>query len=179
MHRIRPLKTDDLETILEWRNAKNVRKNMYSQNIITIEEHRLWWARTKNREDARYFVYQLNEVSFGVISFTAIDKYQGHASWAFYAAPDAPKGTGSWMEVLALDYALIELGLNKLTCEVLSYNVRVIDKHKNFGFKVEGVFVEQFRNEFGYSDIIRLALFANDWRSQRSQIVEKLKSYSG
>ena len=116
-------------------------------------------------------------VDFGVVAFTEINKYQGHASWAFYADPNAPRGTGSWMEVLALDFALIELGLNKLYCEVLSYNVGVINKHKKFGFEIEGVFVDQFKNKNGYADIIRLANFLSVWREKRTEIIEKLEKY--
>lgn len=81
------------------------------------------------------------------------------------------------MEVLALDFALIEIGLNKLYCEVLSYNVGVINKHKKFGFEIEGVFVDQFKNHNGYADIVRLAIFASAWRKKRHEILEKLKKY--
>lgn len=176
MHRLTPLEKDDLETILAWRNAPTVRENMYTQDIITLEQHRSWWEKTQKKENAKYFLYKNNNVSFGVVAFTEIDTCHGHACWAFYADPTAPAGTGSWMELLAIDFALIELGLNKLYCEVLSYNVAVINKHKKFGFEVEGVFVDQFKGKEGYSDIIRLAIFGSVWRNKRTEILQKLKS---
>ena len=177
MHTLEPLGTKDLETILGWRNAPSVRENMYNQNIITLEQHRSWWAKTRIKDDVQYFLYKNCDIPFGVVAFTEINKYQGHASWGFYADPDAPRGTGSWMEVLALDFALIELGLNKLYCEVLSYNVGVINKHKKFGFEIEGVFVDQFKNKNGYADIIRLANFRSVLRKKRTEIIEKLEKY--
>jgi UDP-4-amino-4,6-dideoxy-N-acetyl-beta-L-altrosamine N-acetyltransferase len=177
LHRLYPLETSHLEIILEWRNAPSVKENMYTQNIITLEQHRSWWEKTRRKADVQYFLYKNGDVPFGVVAFTEIDKHQGHASWAFYADPNAPKGTGSWMEVLALDFALIETGLNKLHCEVLSYNVGVINKHKKFGFKIEGVFVDQFKGDNGYADIVRLAIFASAWRKKRNEILENLKKY--
>ena len=42
------------------------------------------------------------------------------------------------METLALDYAFNELKINRLECEVLEFNSKVISFHKKFGFQEEG-----------------------------------------
>lgn len=177
MFELRPLRVSDLETILEWRNAPSVRKNMYTQDIISIEQHRAWWSDVSLRDDKRYYICEEFGVAVGVVAFTDINFKSCNASWAFYADPNARKGTGSSMELLALDHAFLDMKLHKLYCEVLSFNHGVISMHKKFGFNVEGTFVQQFKNENGYSDVVRLAIFQTDWAVKRSEIIQKLNRY--
>ena len=42
--RLRAMTESDLPRVLSWRNAEDVRKNMYTSHIITEPEHRAWWA---------------------------------------------------------------------------------------------------------------------------------------
>ena len=177
MFKLRPLQTSDLETILEWRNDPSVRQNMYTQDIISIEQHRTWWSDVSCRNDKKYFICEEFGVAVGVVAFTDINFRIGHASWAFYSDPNARRGTGSSMELLALDFAFLDMKLNKLYCEVLSFNQSVINMHKKFGFNVEGTFVQQFKNENGYSDVVRLAIFQTEWAVRRSEIIQKLSQY--
>lgn len=175
MFKLRPLETRDLETILEWRNSHSVRKNMYTQGVISIEQHRRWWSDVSCRDDRRYFICEESETSVGVVAFTDVNFDSGNAFWAFYSDPNARRGTGSSMELLALDYTFLDMKLNKLSCEVLSFNQSVIKLHKKFGFHVEGTFVQQFKNENGYADVVRLAIFQTEWAVKRSEIIQKLK----
>ena len=177
MFKLRPLQTSDLETILEWRNSPGVRKNMYTQGIISIEGHRAWWSDVSRRDDKRYFICEEFGIAVGVVAFTDINFNSCNASWAFYSDPNARKGTGSQMELLALDYAFLDMKLNKLYCEVLSFNQSVINVHKKFGFRVEGTFVQQFKNENGYSDVVRLAILEAEWAVKRLEITQKLSRY--
>src|SRR5690606_38648738 len=108
-----------LQTILNWRNAPAVRRNMYTRHEISLEEHLAWWKNVGSREDQLYFIYEYKNTPFGVVAFTQISNRDKNASWAFYASPEAPRGTGSRMEYLALEYAFKSLKLHKLHCEVL------------------------------------------------------------
>ena len=53
----------------------------------------------------------------------------------FYSAPGAPRGTGLQMELEALDFAFIDLSLQKLNCEVIATNKKVIDCIARQAFK--------------------------------------------
>ena len=52
---LRQLEEPDLPIILEWRNDESVRKNMYTDHIISIEEHKRWYANLTQRNDQLYF----------------------------------------------------------------------------------------------------------------------------
>ena len=159
-----PMTEVHLEQVLAWRNDPRVRQNMYSQHEISLAEHNDWWRAAKDRSDRRYYIFQTNGVDAGFVSITDIDRKNGTASWAFFSANTAPKGTGTRMERAALKMAFEELGLRKLCCEVLGFNSRVVAFHKRFGFRIEGTLAAHKLINGGYCDVILMAAFADDWR---------------
>lgn len=177
--RLRAIDSSELELILSWRNAPNVRQNMYTRHEISLSEHLAWWGRTRDRSDQRYFMCEVQGTPLGVVAFTQIDIGNENSSWAFYASPEAPKGTGSKMEYLALEYAFKDMGLHKLFCEVLAFNAPVIKLHQKFGFKIEGVLREQHSVDNSFVDVYRLGILAPEWDSQRESIRQKILKLSG
>jgi UDP-4-amino-4,6-dideoxy-N-acetyl-beta-L-altrosamine N-acetyltransferase len=123
-------------------------------------------------------MYESQGTPLGIVAFTGIDSASRNSSWAFYASPQAPKGTGSRMEYLALECAFYELQLHKLCCEVLAFNSPVIKLHQKFGFKVEGILREQHKVEDAFVDVYRLGILASEWNSQREEMREKLLKLS-
>ncbi|HDI3293788.1 TPA: UDP-4-amino-4,6-dideoxy-N-acetyl-beta-L-altrosamine N-acetyltransferase [Vibrio cholerae] len=171
---LRPIKDCELELMLSWRNAASVRENMYTTHEISQSEHLAWWERTKSSDRQRYFMYEFQDNPLGIVGFTDLDQGNRNSFWAFYASPTAPKGTGSRMEILALDYAFNDLGLHKLCCEVLAFNAPVIKLHEKFGFKVEGILRDQYRREGSFIDIYRLGMLASEWAEARNAMISKL-----
>ncbi len=164
---LRPATDADLSAMRDWRNAPGVRAMMYTQHVITPDEHAAWWQAQTARGDVRHLIFCTEVGPQGAVSFTDISSRHGTASWAFYAAVGAPRGTGRRMEHAALDHAFDTLTLRKLTCEVLTINPRVIALHKAHGFRVEGIFRAQVMLNGTPHDVIRLALFPNRWRAIR------------
>lgn len=164
-----PMTDAHLAQVLTWRNAPRVRQNMYSQHQITAQEHRDWWAANKDRADRRYFIHVADTGPAGFVSITDIDPEHGTASWAFFSADTAPKGTGRQMETAALTYAFDTLGLRKLCCEVLDFNSRVVAFHQSFGFQIEGTLRAHKLIDGRYCDVIKLAIFGADWRSKQQK----------
>lgn len=92
----------------------------------------------------------------------------------FYAAPDAPRGTGRKMEYLALEYVFSCLSLHKLYCEALAFNTAVIGLHQKHGFREEGVFRQQYARDGKYEDIFRLGILSSEWQTHKPALWEKL-----
>lgn len=147
---------------------------MYTRHEISEKEHLSWWIRTCQRTDMLYFMYEYNNQPLGIVGITAIDPVNMNCSWAFYASPEAPKGTGSRMEYLALEYVFGVLKLRKLYCEVLAFNTPVIKLHQKFGFVVEGVFRQHHQIEGELVDIHRLGLLQDEWANKRLDMLNKL-----
>lgn len=171
---LRKMSRGDLEQILEWRNAPSVAEKMYTRHKISLEEHREWWEKTRGDKRCQYFIYESYGFAKGVVSFTDINISNRNCFWAFYADPDAAKGTGSCMEFLALDHAFRELCLEKISCEVLAFNKPVIGLHQKFGFVVEGVFRGHHFWDGEFVDIWRLGLMRSEWDCSRENILNDL-----
>lgn len=177
--KLRNIKLQELELMLGWRNAPNVRANMYTRHEISIDEHLAWWTKIQQRHDQRYFMYEAGGTPLGIIGFSNIDRTSENSSWAFYASPEAPKGTGSKMEFLAIDYAFNDLSLHKLHCEVLAFNTQVIKLHQKFGFSIEGKLREHHKVDEDFIDIYQLSLLAPEWAEKRADMLDKLIKISG
>lgn len=160
---LRKMEESDLPIVLNWRNDERVRVNMYTDHVISPEEHAAWWARESDNSASRLLIAEIEGSAIGVVIFTKYTGKAGIATWAFYAGENAPKGAGSQMETAALDYAFGVLQVRKLECEVLSFNKSVISLHLRHGFSVEGIFREAYVRSGTPHDIYRLALLSKDW----------------
>jgi UDP-4-amino-4,6-dideoxy-N-acetyl-beta-L-altrosamine N-acetyltransferase len=175
---LREIREDEVGTMLGWRNSPDIRKNMYTQHEISSEEHLAWWRGVQRRDDQKYFMYALNGSPMGIVAFNNIDSVNEHSFWAFYASPEAPRGTGTKMELNALNYAFDILDLHKLSCEVLAYNEPVIKLHKKFGFQVEGIFKDHHKASDKYGDVYRLGILKEEWLILKPDIQTRILKFS-
>jgi len=168
---LRPLTGSDSATILKWRNSDQVRRNMYTDHLITEAEHAKWMEKIEQDDSSRYMVFQIKGRPTGLVNVVQIDQRNGKCYWGFYiGAEDSPRGSGSIMEFLALEYIFEQLDIRKLYCEVFAFNKPVIKLHKKFGFKEEGCFKEHVLKGDVYEDVLSLALFSSDWKNVKSEI---------
>lgn len=164
MYKLKPMSHADLDLVLAWRNDPRVRANMYTNHVITTEEHHRWFE-AASRDPSKRLLMCVDEsdVPVGVVTFSDIDQVHKRATWAFYSGESARRGVGSEMERLALDLAFGDLGLEKLNCEVLSFNMPVIEFHRKYGFRVEGIFRAHYSRDGVVHDVYRLAHFRKAW----------------
>lgn len=174
---LRNIADNEIELMLAWRNEPTVRVNMYTRHEISIEEHLAWWRSTAIRLDQRYFMYERLGTPLGIAAFTTIDIHNRNATWAFYASPSAPKGTGSRMEFLMLEHAFTALELSKLYCEVLAINSSVVKLHRKFGFSIETTLKNQYIANNSPVDIYRLSISADIWLEHRHAMYQKLLTH--
>jgi UDP-4-amino-4,6-dideoxy-N-acetyl-beta-L-altrosamine N-acetyltransferase len=170
---LRQIKENEISLMLSWRNSLSVRANMYTNHEISKEEHLAWWRSTSQKNNQKYFIYE-NKAPLGIVAITEIDDLNSNCSWAFYSSPEAPKGTGSLMEFLAIEYVFNNLKLKKLACEVLAFNSPVIKLHQKFGFVVEGIMRKQKKYGDVFCDVYKLGLLHDEWQDKRSEILNKL-----
>lgn len=171
---LRDIQQDELAIMLVWRNAPSVRANMYTNHVISFEEHKNWWNRIQKDKKYRYLMFEHQGKPMGIVAITEINTSKKSASWAFYASPDAPKGTGSRMELLALDTALKQMELFTLNCEVLGFNKPVLRLHEKFGFETIEVIADGHSIDGKFCDIHKLLISAEKWSKIRPVVLENL-----
>ena len=153
---------DDLEMVLGWRNHPEIRRYMFTHHEITIDEHRRWFMRNSLDASRRLLIFILNGEALGFVHFSGVAK-GAIADWGFYAAPDAPKGTGRKLGGAALKYGFQAEGLHKICGQALDYNQPSIRFHQMLGFRQEGVLRDQHLDGATYHSVICFGLLRLEW----------------
>ncbi|WP_374275876.1 UDP-4-amino-4,6-dideoxy-N-acetyl-beta-L-altrosamine N-acetyltransferase [Brevundimonas sp.] len=169
--RLRPIEAGDRERILGWRNQDRVRAAMYTDHVISEDEHGRWFARALEAADDAYLIFEHQGRPMGFVSITRVNREHDRAEWAFYLGEaEAPRGMGGAMEMLALDHAFGAVGVSKLCCEVLGFNAGVVRMHRRFGFVEEGLLKRHFRRGEDWHDVVLLARFSEGWAGDRAAL---------
>jgi UDP-4-amino-4,6-dideoxy-N-acetyl-beta-L-altrosamine N-acetyltransferase len=158
----------DLETVLAWRNHEVVRRFMYTQHVISKDEHSRWFDRASIDPKRHLLIYQLGDKALGFVNINEIAA-GGIAEWGFYAAPDAPRGTGSALGHAVLRHAFQNLKLHKLCGQAIAFNERSIRFHLKLGFLKEGILQQQHFDGNNYHDVWCFGLLANSWQAKHSK----------
>jgi UDP-4-amino-4,6-dideoxy-N-acetyl-beta-L-altrosamine N-acetyltransferase len=171
----------DSDTLWHWRNRPAVRQFMYTQHEISHDEHKAWFSHMlANTHRYFYIVYKRvdsqPDTPLGVVNLDLDSENRTSATWAFYAAPDAPRGSGALMEFGALSLAFETLGVTQLNCEVLSHNQGVVRLHQRFGFRETPQSRQRtFSLPEGKTvEIVCLSLSADEWQQGASALQTKL-----
>lgn len=128
------LTLQEKQLVLEWRNHDSIRKWMFSQECITLDNHLSYIDNLPSQQDKKYFIVKIDGKSIGVIYFINISNSNMTAKIGLYAKPDS-RGIGSFLMQSIVNYGFNELKLNTLISEVFVSNVAAIKLYKNFGFK--------------------------------------------
>lgn len=159
---LRPLESNDLEMVLNWRNSPSVRKFMYSQHTINLQEHMAWFKKSNHNPLQSLLIYQENNRPLGYVNIT-MHSSKKIADWGFYLCPEAPKGTGRRLGHAALTFAFTTLSLHKICGEALEYNKPSIKFHLNQGFQQEGILRDQYFNGEEFHSVVCFGLIKKDW----------------
>jgi UDP-4-amino-4,6-dideoxy-N-acetyl-beta-L-altrosamine N-acetyltransferase len=155
----------DVERVLVWRNHPEVRRYMFTQHEITLDEHQRWFERTRQNPRKHLLIFEADNQALGFVSFSELGS-GGVADWGFYVAPDSPKGCGGELGHAALNYAFSEIKLHKICGQALIFNERSIRFHQSLGFEQEGGLRDQHFDGERYHHVICFGLLRYEWQSK-------------
>ena len=118
--------------ILKWRNNPSVRKWMFNQDIIDLENHIKYISSLKDNKDKIYFLVKQFSNYLGVIDFTQITTKSAYIG--LYSNPDL-KSVGAILMKNIIEYGFGKLNVENLLSEVFSDNQKAISLYKKFNFK--------------------------------------------
>lgn len=176
--RMRDIGDEDRERLLEWRNSPAVSAYMYSDHLISREEHDRWFDSIRPRGDRRYWIIEVDGAPVGLANLSDIDRANGRCAWAYYLADPSIRGlgVGSYVEFWVIEHVFGVLGLTKLWCEVLLSNEAVWKLHEAHGFKREALFRDHVVKNGAPVDVVGLGLLARDWAEKREAMAAKLRA---
>lgn len=160
---VRLVEEPDLPMLLEWRNHIDVRRFMFTQHEIKMEEHLEWFARSQHDLSRKLLIVLDKNTPIGFVQFNRLSQ-DGIADWGFYTRPHAAKGTGKKLGLAALDYAFDQLGLHKVCGQAVASNEASIAFHRKLGFSQEGILRDQRRIQGVYHNLFCFGLLAKEWQ---------------
>ncbi|GAA0454011.1 UDP-4-amino-4,6-dideoxy-N-acetyl-beta-L-altrosamine N-acetyltransferase [Alkalibacillus silvisoli] len=170
-YRLENLTEPYLLQVLTWRNQPHVREMMYTDHLITKEEHEKWFENVirSNESIVKLLFYQ--ETPLGLVQFNHIHERFKRCYWGFYIGEkNPPNKTGTALGILALDYIFLKQGLEKVLAEVIENNTRSFHYHKKLGFVEEGRFIKHIIKHNQALDVIPMALFNDEWQQVRTKL---------
>jgi len=175
---LRPIEAADKDRILAWRNSPDVRPYMYTDHLISPDEHARWFAGIDGDNTRAYWIIELNGAPVGLANLYDIDRRNQRCAWAYYLADPATRGLGlgSYVEYWVLQYVFEGLKLAKLWCEVLASNEPVWRLHETFGFTVEARFRGHIVKAETREDVLGLGILAPDWTARRPAMADRLSA---
>jgi len=173
---LRPVSEEDRDRLLTWRNSPQVAAFMYSDHLIGREEHDRWFDGLAEHLRRRDWIVLLNGAPVGLTSLVDIDMAEGHATIARYLGEESARGlgVGGFAELKIVDHAFSTLGLTRLRSEVLATNQAALASHASTGFRAEERLHAHVIKQGQPVDVVRLGLFADEWRDQRPQVRARL-----
>ena len=126
----------ELKMVLNWRNSSFVRKCMYSQGKISLEDHMEFIHGLQFSKEKQHMVVKKEGKYIGVVNFTNINRENKSSYLGLYANPfKRTAGVGKTLQETCLKYIFELLNLKKIKLEVFSDNIRAITLYERFDFK--------------------------------------------
>ncbi len=120
-----------LEMILMWRNDSSIKKWMFTQEDIKLEDHLHFVDSLKNNTTKEYFLVKQTNQYIGVIDFCNIT--QKSVTMGVYKNPKV-SGVGDALMETIIAYSFNQLGVETIYSEVFEENTKALQLYKSFGF---------------------------------------------
>ena len=162
--------------ILNIRNEEGVKKWMYTNHTIDLNEHLEWIDRLKDDTTQIVFViFDDKNEALGSVSVKAVDRFHKKTDWAFYLTKNSRGGLGPAIEYAFIDFVFNRLDMLKLNCEVIEGNYAVVKFHQKFLFKEEGFSQSNIIKDDQRLGIHFLGLKKEDWILNKEKVYGKYK----
>jgi UDP-4-amino-4,6-dideoxy-N-acetyl-beta-L-altrosamine N-acetyltransferase len=167
---LRRMAAEDKARVLAWRNLPDVAAYMFTDHRITVAEHDDWFASALDDETRRYWIIELDSLPVGLADLTDISAVQKRASVGLYLADPRVRGRGVGIAAdrLIIRYAFEELGLDKLSADVLTTNEAGMKVHLHHGFRVDGILRDHVIKAGRRVDVATLSLLREEWSDPES-----------
>lgn len=175
--KLRIVTKEDIETIRKWRNSDLIRNVSYNRDYISAEMQIKWFDTIKENKSQLHWIISIDGFDAGYAAIKDIDILNKRCEFASLYIGEHKfllNGIGAFVEFKILDYIFITYPeINKIHCEVLGFNKKVIQLHKRFGFVIEGELKQHFFIDEKFNNVILLAVFKDKWIEVKP-ILEKI-----
>lgn len=182
--RFRPLKVQDAEKTLAWRNSNRARFLNPSSVDIDGQER---WISSRPSDELNFIILDKNEVDVGMISLVNIDINNSNAEAGRFLLGEVELTQGSSIAIEAMltlyQIAFHLLGLRRVYGFVSEKNNLMLKFHNYLGMKVEGRMREHYRYGEEFVDALILGLLHDEFdkylKPKATQLLKLMREKEG
>lgn len=151
--------TEEKQIVGECRNNEKIRKWMYSDEIISLEEHFNFIEHLKEDNKNFYWIVYKNEEFIGVISLNNLNFKNKNAYLGIYSNPSCNLKNKGTLLIKCIKKIAFEIAeLHSLKLEVIESNGKAIEFYKKIGFEKEGQLKEFVFKNGKWLDVVIMGI---------------------
>lgn len=173
---LRLMEEKDVPYKVKWINDSDVRRTLNFDYPISEIGTKQWLSKVAIDNSRKDFIVCLrkDDLPIGYCGFINIDiknfkaeSYMGIGDKNYWG-----KGYANEIRQLLLEYAFLELGINRVYSYVWAENDKVINLNKKFGFEIEGLIKQDIFSHGEYRDRIIMGILKEDYFKNMTLIDE-------
>ena len=161
---LRPIRDEDTDDIVRWRNDPEVWRNFLFRKPFTPEMHHNWLAEKVKKGNAVQYIIIERESgkSIGSVYFRDVDEKNESAEYGIFIGESWARcrGFGSETARIFTDFGFNILHLHRISLRVLAENSIAQHSYENAGFQAEGVFHDYVKLDGVFTDVLFMAKLA-------------------
>ena len=166
---LRKLTIDDSQKVVEWRNASFVKKNLYSQEDLTLEQHIDYFHRFVENGLIHQFVILADGTPCGTSFLKNINAEEGVAEFGIFIGEKdfIGKGIGKAAVKMTLKYGFECLKLKSIYLTVLADNISALKSYLSAGFKTSETIQNGYSRGGKNYDVVKMDISSGEFKLRR------------
>lgn len=177
--RLRKFEERDIVRKIAWVHDPRINRFLHHELPLTENKIRKWLRNMEKENRHDLVIETLEGKAIGTIGLENLNEQ--HRMGEYYICIGNPEYFGTSVSSnavrLLMDYAFLQLGLNKVYGVTETGNVKSMALMANFGFKYEGVLRQNYMTVAGPRDGMCLSFLANDYKIRKASLSEKRNLY--
>lgn len=162
---LRPIKTDDSDYIVRWRNNEIIRSQFIFRDNLTIEMHQEWLQNKVYCGLVIQYIIEVEHHPIGSVYVRDVDLRNESGEFGIFIgeADHIGKGIGTKTTQCFIKYCF-ELGFHRIFLRVFDTNVIAKKSYGKAGFKIEGtardmVYIDGIRYDITFMSVLKKDFF--------------------
>lgn len=146
------------EMVRTWRNSERIRKWMYTDHIISKDEHEKFLRNLENNNNAFYWLVRMWDNYIGVVYLLRVDFRNKNTYFGIYANPESRiLGVGKKLDMLVIKLVFERAAFHSLWLEVIEDN-KISNLHKEIGFAEAGRLRDFVRKDNTWKNVVVMGM---------------------
>lgn len=162
-----PITLSDLQVMCEWINDREQVLFNAPYKPVTSEQHAEWFKDLQKRNDVLIFAVRLieNNKFIGTCQLNGINYTHRSADLQIRLGKEDDRGHGYGTEAVKLlvNFAFLDLNLQRVQLHVFNNNLRAIRAYQKVGFIEEGVLRKAAYIDGKYIDVLIMGVLKEDY----------------